>query len=308
MLHQVCWSRKSFTRASLTYLDSNIHSVIISFPGPSCDIVQLAAVSGHHTLNLFMVPRCRMEPGASRITGFRVRQHQLFLHHRPVLTNSLKEALVSFITFLRMFGRPLLVGHNIRRFDCLVLARVLDEFDLKAAFHAGILGFLDSLPLTRQLLKDSGVYSFKQENLVKTVLGVSYVAHDALGDAQALQKLYWALRPTASQIQQHTFSLDSLCNKHSKGRITYEHQIRQHWWTPAARVLKLRVVFVEMAQLILQYNKKHTFYCTLQLYGESIHSSASSANNSVQSGQNFRLSTLFLRIFMKLLYLNKCFI
>lgn len=203
----------------MTYLDSNMHSMIISSPGPSCDIVQLAAVSGHHTLNLFMVPRCRMEPGASRITGFRVRRHRLFLHRRPVLTNSLKEALVSFITFLRMFGRPLLVGHNIRRFDCLVLARVLDEFDLKAVFQAGIVGFLDSLPLTRQLLKHRGVHSFKQENLVKTVLGVFYAAHNALGDVQALQKLYWALGPTASQIQQHIFSLDSLC-KRSKDRIT----------------------------------------------------------------------------------------
>ncbi|MCI4382001.1 hypothetical protein PGIGA_G00258500 [Pangasianodon gigas] len=191
--------------------------------GPSCDIVQLAAVSGHHTLNLFMVPRCRMEPGASRITGFRVRRHRLFLHRRPVLTNSLKEALVSFITFLRMFGRPLLVGHNIRRFDCRVLARVLDEFGLKAAFQAGIVGFLDSLPLTRQLLKDSGIHSFKQENLVKSVLGVSYAAHDALGDVQALQKLYWALRPTANQIQQHTFTLDTLYNKGTKDKITCEN-------------------------------------------------------------------------------------
>lgn len=118
-----------------------------------------------------------------------------------------------------MFGRPLLVGHNIRRFDCLVLARVLDEFDLKATFQAGIVGFLDSLPLTRQLLKDSGICSFKQENLIKTVLGISYAAHDALGDVQALQKLYWALRPTASQIQKHIFSLDSLCNKGTKDRI-----------------------------------------------------------------------------------------
>ncbi|XP_053346834.1 three prime repair exonuclease 4 [Clarias gariepinus] len=188
--------------------------------GSSCDIVQLAAVGGHHTLNLFMVPRCRMDPGASRITGFRVRRHRLFLHRRPVLTISLKEALVSFITFLRMFGHPLLVGHNIRRFDCLVLTRVLDEFDLKAAFQAEIMGFVDSLPLARQLLKDSGINSFKQENLVKNVLGISYVAHDALSDVQALQKVYWALRPTASQIQQHMFSLDSLCNKGLKDRIT----------------------------------------------------------------------------------------
>ncbi|XP_076847095.1 three prime repair exonuclease 4 [Brachyhypopomus gauderio] len=181
--------------------------------GPSCDIVQLAAVSGSHTLNLFMVPRCRMQPGASRVTGFRVRRHRLFLHRRPMLTNSLKEVLVSFITFLCMFRRPLLVGHNIRRFDCLVLARALDEFGLKTEFQAVIAGFLDSLPLARKLLKDSKIHSFKQEELVKTVLGISYVAHNALEDVQTLQKLYWTLRPTASQIQQHVFSLDSLSTK-----------------------------------------------------------------------------------------------
>ncbi|KAI5614862.1 maternal protein exuperantia-2-like [Silurus asotus] len=211
MLHQVLKASR-FSKAPSTYLDS----MTVSPPGSSCDIVQLAAVSGHHTFNLFMVPRCRMEPGASRITGFRVRRHRLFRNRRPVLTNSLKEALVCFITFLRMFGRPLLVGHNIRRFDCLVLARVLDEFDLKATFQDGILGFLDSLPLTRQLLKDSGVQSFKQENLVKTVLGVSYAAHDALSDVQALQMLYRALKPAANQIQRHTFSLDSLFSKKTK--------------------------------------------------------------------------------------------
>ncbi|XP_051976016.1 three prime repair exonuclease 4 [Xyrauchen texanus] len=178
--------------------------------GPSCEIVQLAAVSGEHTFNLFMVPRCRMQPGASRVTGFRVRRQRLFLHRRPVLTSSLREALVSFITFLQMLGRPLLAGHNIRRFDCHVLARALDEFNLRSDFQNGVSGFVDTLPLARQLLKYSGLQSFKQENLVKTILGVSYAAHNALEDVLALQKLYRALTPTANQIQQHIFTLDSL--------------------------------------------------------------------------------------------------
>ncbi|XP_051545270.1 uncharacterized protein LOC127435673 [Myxocyprinus asiaticus] len=176
----------------------------------SCDIVQMAAVSGEHTFNLFMVPRCRMQPRASRVTGFRVRRQRLFLHRRPVLTSSLREALVSFITFLQMLGRLLLAGHNIHRFDCHVLARVLDEFNLRSDFQNGVSGFVDTLTLARQLLKNSGLQSFKQENLVKTVLGVSYAAHNALEDVQALQKLYQALRPTANQIQQHIFTLDSL--------------------------------------------------------------------------------------------------
>uniref|UniRef100_A0A673JE68 exodeoxyribonuclease III n=1 Tax=Sinocyclocheilus rhinocerous TaxID=307959 RepID=A0A673JE68_9TELE len=119
-------------------------------------------------------------------------------------------ALLSFITFLRMLGRPLLVGHNSRRFDCHVLARALDEFGLRSDFQKEVSGFVDTLPLARQLLKDSGLQSFKQENLVKTLLGVSYAAHNALEDVQALQKLYWALKPTANQIQQLIFTLDSL--------------------------------------------------------------------------------------------------
>ncbi|XP_073687424.1 protein PML-like [Garra rufa] len=180
---------------------------------PSCDIVQLAAVSGGHTFNLFMVPRRPMQPGASRITGFSVKRHRLLLHRKPVLTSSLREALVSFITFLRVLNQPLLVGHNIRRFDCHVLARALDEFGLRSDFQKEVSGFVDTLPLARRLLKDSGLQSFKQENLVKTLLGVSYAAHNALEDVQALQKLYWALKPTANQIQQHMFTLDSLAAK-----------------------------------------------------------------------------------------------
>ncbi|KAA0724784.1 hypothetical protein E1301_Tti021909 [Triplophysa tibetana] len=178
--------------------------------GLSCDIVQLAAVCGHHSLNLFIVPRCPIQPGASRVTGFRVRRRRLFLRGRPVLTNSLRESLVSFITFLHTLGRPLLAGHNIRRFDCHVLARALDEFSLRSDFQRGVSGFVDTLPLARQLLKDRGLKSFTQENLVKNLLGVSYAAHDALEDVRALQKLYRALTPTANHIQRHLFTLDSL--------------------------------------------------------------------------------------------------
>ncbi|NP_001373584.1 three prime repair exonuclease 4 isoform X1 [Danio rerio] len=178
----------------------------------SCEIVQLAAVSGGHTFNLFMVPRRPFQRGASRITGFSVKHQRLFLHRRPLLTSSLKEALLSFISFLRMLDHPLLLGHNIRRFDCPVLARALDEFSLRSHFQREVSGFVDTLPLARQLLKDHGLQSFKQESLVKNLLGVSYAAHNALEDVQALQKLYWKLKPSANQIQQHTFTLDSLAN------------------------------------------------------------------------------------------------
>lgn len=144
------------------------------------------------------------------MTGFRVRRQQLYLHRRLVLTNSLREVLVSFITFLRTLGRPLVVGHNIRRFDCPVLARALDELGLRTEFDSAVSGCVDTLPLAREMLKERGLQSFRQENLVKELLGVDYKAHDALEDVRALQALYGVLRPTAELQHRHTFTLDTM--------------------------------------------------------------------------------------------------
>lgn len=178
--------------------------------GRACDIVQLSAVSGEHSCNLYMLPRCRIQRRAAAVTGFSVRRRCLYLHGCALPTVPLPQALAAFQAFLHMLGRPLLVGHNIRRFDCLVLARALDEWQLRAAFQEVTSGFLDTLPLARDLLRDRGLQSYKQENLVKAVLGVSYPAHNALEDVRALQRLYYALQPTTAQALRHTFTLASV--------------------------------------------------------------------------------------------------
>ncbi|XP_026167346.1 protein PML-like [Mastacembelus armatus] len=183
--------------------------------GQGCEIVQLAAVSGRHSLNLYVIPRGRMERGAARVTGFRVCRQKLYLHRQLVLTNSLREVLVSFIAFLQMLGRPLVIGHNIRRFDCPLLARVLDELNLRAQFESSISGFVDTLPLSREMLKDSRVQSFRQENLVRELVGVNYKAHDALEDVRALQTLYGVLQPLPQLVCKHAFTLDTMENKPS---------------------------------------------------------------------------------------------
>lgn len=170
-------------------------------------------MSGGHSLNLYVVPRCRMQRGASKVTGFKVHRQRLYLHRQPVLTNSLREVLVSFIAFLQMLGRPLVVGHNIRRFDCVLLARALDEFGLRAEFESLVSGYVDTLPLSREVLKDYGLESFRQENLVRELLGVSYKAHDALEDVRALQALYDVLRPKPEVICRHRFTLDTMDDK-----------------------------------------------------------------------------------------------
>ncbi|CAL8358391.1 unnamed protein product [Lota lota] len=181
--------------------------------GQACEIVQLAAVSGSNSINLYTVPRCRIQSGAAKVTGFRVRRHRLFLNRQPVLTNSLKEVILSFIAFLRMLGRPILIGHNIRRFDCPLLLRALDELHLRVEFQSTITGCLDTLPLARDICKDSGLQSFRQEYLVRELLGVDYNAHNALEDVRALQALYWALQPTSQLISRHFFTLETMVQR-----------------------------------------------------------------------------------------------
>ncbi|XP_029377969.1 three prime repair exonuclease 4 [Echeneis naucrates] len=181
--------------------------------GQSCDIVQLAAVSGGHSFNLYVVPHSPMQRGATKVTGFRVRRQRLYLHHQRVLTNSLREVLVSFIAFLQMLGRPLVIGHNSRRFDCPLLAQALDKLDLRAEFESAISGCVDTLPLAREILKDHCLQSFRQENLVKELLGMNYKAHDALEDVRALQALYSVLQPTPELVRRHMFTLDTMENK-----------------------------------------------------------------------------------------------
>ncbi|XP_028286233.1 three prime repair exonuclease 4 isoform X1 [Parambassis ranga] len=197
--------------------------------GPKCEIVQLAAVSGGHSLNLYVIPQGRMERGASKVTGFRVRRRRLYLHRQLVLTNSLREVLVAFIAFLHMLGRPLLIGHNIRRFDCPLLVRALDELNLRAEFEASISGCVDTLPLAREILKDHGLQSFRQENLVRGLLGINYKAHDALEDVRALQTLYTVLEPTPEIICKHKFTLDTIANKpeaKAPCKVTGQHFIQ----------------------------------------------------------------------------------
>ncbi|XP_077373719.1 three prime repair exonuclease 4 [Festucalex cinctus] len=178
--------------------------------GPTCELVQLAAVSGSRSLNLYTLPRRRMEAGAARVTGLRVRRRRLYLHRRPVPTVPLRDALLSFIAFLRALGRPLLAGHNIRRFDCRPLARALDETGLRARLEASVAGFVDTLPLAREVLKDCGMRSFKQEYLVKELMGVDYEAHDALEDVRSLQALYRVLQPKPDVVARCTFSLSDV--------------------------------------------------------------------------------------------------
>lgn len=174
------------------------------------------------------------------MTGFRVRRHRLYQHRQPVLTNSLREVLVSFIAFLQMLGRPLVIGHNIRRFDCPLLARALDQLDLRGEFESSVSGYVDTLPLAREMLKDRCLQSFRQENLVRELLAVNYKAHDALEDVRALQGLYGFLQPTPELINRHRFTLDTMGNKPAaKSKVPIKPPDQRPLWEHFRQAVKV---------------------------------------------------------------------
>lgn len=167
-----------------------------------CDIVQLSAISGDRLFNVYMLPRCRIAEGASRVTGLTSRGQKLFLHKQPVDTIPIKEALELFISYLRTFNKPLLVGHNSKRFDCRILLRILEEFYLIDEFLDVVSGFLDTLLLSREMFT---LPKYSQPFLVEHFLHRGYGAHNATEDVRALQDLYRVWNPNRQLVNKHTF-------------------------------------------------------------------------------------------------------
>lgn len=170
----------------------------------SCDIVQLSAISGERSFNVYIFPRCPIDCGASRVTGLTTHGQILLLHGQPVQTVPLREALNLFISFLQTFNRPILVGHNCKRFDCPVLLRILSEFYLLGEFEDVVSGYLDTLLLSREMFT---LQKYSQPFLVQYFLQRSYGAHDAIEDVQALQELYRVWKPSTDLVNKHRFIL-----------------------------------------------------------------------------------------------------
>ncbi|KAL1248053.1 hypothetical protein QQF64_023429 [Cirrhinus molitorella] len=169
-----------------------------------CDIVQLSAISGDRTFNKYLLPRCTMTDGASRVTGLTVDGPNLLFKRRPVQTVPHSQALRDFITFLKTLNRPFLVGHNSKRFDWPILTRVLDQFDLLEEFEGVVSGCVDTLGLSREMFR---LPRYSQQFLVLHFLQESYGAHDATEDVRTLQKLYRVWKPSEELVKKHKIIL-----------------------------------------------------------------------------------------------------
>ncbi|XP_060699803.1 uncharacterized protein LOC132827212 isoform X1 [Hemiscyllium ocellatum] len=175
--------------------------------GRYCDIVQLSAVSGEKIFNKYIVPKKPMSKRAEKVTGIQVIDGILYLRGKSQTTCSLQDAMTAFLKFLQSLDRPLLIGHNIWRFDSPIILRAWKRLSMKDQFAGCVTGFLDTLWLAKEVIPRSEVSSYRQCHLVRAIIGEDYEAHNAIEDVKSLQKLYTSLEFTPEQKQKSQFSL-----------------------------------------------------------------------------------------------------
>ncbi|XP_015199146.2 protein PML isoform X1 [Lepisosteus oculatus] len=219
----------------------------------SSNIIQLSAVCGELTFNTYILPVQPITQGASAVNGLTMEDGVLLLHSEPVETTSIGEALTAFLNFLRCLSEPLLVGHNIWRFDCPILIRVLKKVGLRDELENSVSGFLDTLPLAKDILKNVEIRNFSLQNLVKCILMESYLAHNALEDALVLQRLYNAMIPTPEQTRSHSFSLLQVETYDSLQPLIAEKALTK----PAAQKLAKGEVSFDMLRKAYQQDPKN---------------------------------------------------
>ncbi|XP_070561918.1 uncharacterized protein [Ptychodera flava] len=135
-------------------------------------ITQLAAVGPKGCLNVYVIPRIPISEPASRVTGLAMKNGMLTQNGKPVSAVPVKQALLTLCDFLG--PEPcILVGHNIKSFDCRVLYNAAVATDMVDQLSSHIAGFVDSYKVFKTSYPECEKYS--QVALVSKFVGESSV-------------------------------------------------------------------------------------------------------------------------------------
>lgn len=183
------------------------------FAGRHSHITQLAAISGEDEFSSFVFPKVNITEDASRVTGISVRNGKMYHHHQEVTGTTISTAVDNLLSYFDTFQKKIvLVGHNIKSFDCHVLLNTLMSIDKVQMFSDKVDGFLDTLKLFKKT--HPGLVSYKQEYLCQFLGEMNYESHNALADVRSLQLLVEKL-----DVQFEKCDLKSVC-------FTFEHAVK----------------------------------------------------------------------------------
>ena len=110
----------------------------------------------------------------------------MYNHGNPVERKDIKSVLLEFIDFIRKKEKPNLFGLNIAAFDIPILLHHLKQHSLLFEFLLHIIGCMNTLKLAKRKFKKTEFSNYKQQTLVKELVGSECDAHDACADVSSL--------------------------------------------------------------------------------------------------------------------------
>lgn len=135
----------------------------------------------------YVIPQKPISTQASKVTGLALNGTTLHHNGKAVKAVSIQEALQDLISFrgnLPSKKPKILVGHNIKSYDCPILMNALRNCNIEDRFEEEVIGFLDTMKLFR--LSFPSQKSYSQQHLSKVLLAedFTYEAHNALEDVK----------------------------------------------------------------------------------------------------------------------------
>jgi DNA polymerase III alpha subunit (gram-positive type) len=182
---------------------------------PSCcnsgqdnEITHIGAAQNDNTsFSEYLLPYKRISTQAVAVNCITVAEKQIFREGKPVPSTCLYEGLTNFLHWLSAIKKPVVLVAQNAKFDANVVCRSLLTHKLNEEAARTIQGFVDTLSLFRKSMP--GLPSYKQQDLVTSIIHTQYSAHDAVSDAKALQQLVNSQKFTEDVLLEHSFSFDS---------------------------------------------------------------------------------------------------
>lgn len=191
------------------------------------------------------MPKVPMTSKAAEVTGINVINGKMYCHGVEVKAVKLSAAVDALLNFFMKFqSKVVLIGHNIKSFDCHLLLNALESCSKTDAFLHCIAGFVDT-KLLFKIFKPN-LKSFSQKSLFEQFVFSNYNAHDALEDVLALRTLVQTVDIDVASAQ---FLSASFTFSNALGNYLYCLQIQQNL-PSLEHLVEERVISKNMAKKI----------------------------------------------------------
>ena len=173
-------------------------------------ILQICALHNESEFVQYVTPRRSIQKKAGEVNGihYDYKNSKMTYKSKPVKHVSLYQSLKDLLVFLQRIKQPVLMAHNGKGFDYILIYKATALCGLLPKFKKSILGFIDSIPLCRSLLPS--YTSFSLVNIHLKLVGREFDAHDAKEDCIALRNVCNDLRTSESVLKRFSFDWETV--------------------------------------------------------------------------------------------------